>query len=118
MSRSVAVLRDLNFKSQEQKQPVLYTACFSRRCEQRLGLNRVTSGLSFPPHLAVVHHHDALTAHHGVEAVGDDQRGAAVERAADRLLDQPVRLAVDGSGGLVQQQDLWEQQQLLMCRPA
>ena len=42
--------------------------------------------------------------------MGDDQRGAAVEGGADGLLDQPVRLAVDGGRGLVQQQDLWRQQ--------
>lgn len=58
------------------------------------------------PHLAVVHHHDTAAAQHGVEAVGDDELGAAVEGAANRLLDQPVHLPVNGRRRLVQQQDL------------
>ena len=57
-------------------------------------------------HLSLVQHHDPVTAHHCIEAMGDDQRGAAAERLMDGVLNQPVCLCVNGCHRLVQQQVL------------
>ena len=56
--------------------------------------------------LAVVQHHDPVAAHHGVEAVGDDESGAAAKGITNGLLDQMVCLIVNGRCRLIQQQDL------------
>ena len=41
----------------------------------------------------------------GAQAVGDDERGAALEQAGQALLDQSLALAVEVAGGLVEDQD-------------
>ena len=42
---------------------------------------------------------------HGGQAVGDDQRGAALHQLVQRLLHQPFAFGVERAGGLVEQQD-------------
>lgn len=57
-------------------------------------------------HLAVVHDHDPVTAHHRVETVGNDEGGAAAKHAMNGLLYEAIRLGVDRCCGFVQYQDL------------
>ena len=54
---------------------------------------------------AGVDHADAIGVLHGGEAVGDDQRGAALHEPLERLLDQVLALGVEGAGGLVEDED-------------
>src|SRR5688572_29255435 len=45
-------------------------------------------------HLTRVHHHDAVRVAHGGQAMGDDQRGAALHEVGERLLHEALRLGV------------------------
>lgn len=60
-------------------------------------------------HLAVVQDHDPAAAHHCVEAMGDDESGAAGKLTANGLLDETIRLGVNGCCCLIQYQDLMKQ---------
>src|SRR3546814_7262042 len=53
----------------------------------------------------VVHHVDDVGRDHGGEAVGDDEGGAPADQLSQRLLNMALRLAVEGGGRLVEQQD-------------
>jgi hypothetical protein len=53
---------------------------------------------------AGLHHHDAVGAQHGGQAVGDHQRGAPGHQPFQRLLHHVLALGVEGRGGLVEQQ--------------
>mmetsp|Transcript_13475 Transcript_13475/g.33013 ORF Transcript_13475/g.33013 Transcript_13475/m.33013 type:complete len:784 (-) Transcript_13475:2299-4650(-) len=55
--------------------------------------------------LAAGHGQDLVGEDDGVQAVGNGDGGAALEHAADGLLDEAVGLQVHGSRGLVQHQD-------------
>lgn len=57
-------------------------------------------------HLAGVHDQDAVRVGHGVDAVGDGEHGAVPEGFLDGVLDQSVRLGVDGRRRLVQKDNL------------
>ncbi len=50
-------------------------------------------------------HRDAVRVLNGREAVGDDDAGAALHQALQRLLHQALALAVERGGGLIEQQD-------------
>mmetsp|Transcript_29498 Transcript_29498/g.89622 ORF Transcript_29498/g.89622 Transcript_29498/m.89622 type:complete len:490 (+) Transcript_29498:1116-2585(+) len=52
-----------------------------------------------------VHDHHPVALHDGVEPVGDGEHGGVGHLAAQRLLDQLVRLHVDGSGRLVEDEN-------------
>ena len=54
---------------------------------------------------AVLEHDDQVGVADGREAVGDDERGAAVEQAAQRALDPPLGADVDRARRLVEDQD-------------
>ena len=56
--------------------------------------------------MAVIHHHDPVTVHDGVQSVGDGQDGAGGELAPDSGLNQVVRFQVNSGRGLVQEQYL------------
>lgn len=75
-------------------------AALSRRC--------TISHVGLATHLAAVQHHDPAAAHHGVQAMGDDEGGAAAKCTANGLLDETIRLGVDGCCRLVQDEDLKE----------
>lgn len=57
-------------------------------------------------HLSAVQDHDPAAAHHCVQTVGDDEGGAAAKRTANGLLDQTIRLSVDGRCRLIQNKNL------------
>ena len=44
---------------------------------------------------AVIDHHDPVTIPDGGEAVGDDERGPALQQGFDALLDEFLRLGID-----------------------
>src|SRR5687768_10168623 len=52
--------------------------------------------------LPVVEDQDGVGGADGGEAVGDDDRGAAVEQGLDGVLDQKLGLGVDRGGGFVE----------------
>ena len=54
---------------------------------------------------ALVEHHDLVGADDGGEPVRDDQRGAVLGNAVERILDVPLGVAVERRGRLVEQQD-------------
>lgn len=60
-------------------------------------------------HLAIIQDHDPAAVHHSVEPVGDDEGGAAAEFTADRLLNETIRLSVDGCRCLIQYKNLQNQ---------
>ena len=53
-----------------------------------------------------VHHDDLVGALHGREAVGDDQRGASFDHAAERVAHAEFGFRVHAGGGFVEDQDL------------
>lgn len=44
--------------------------------------------------------------HHSVDAMCDGEHGAVLKRLLDGVLDQSVRLCIDGGCGLIQEDDL------------
>ena len=56
-------------------------------------------------HLALVHDHDPIGLEHGGQTVGDNQGGTAYHGLFQGLLDETLILRIQGTGGLVQQQD-------------
>src|SRR5882724_2679107 len=56
--------------------------------------------------LAFVHDDDLVGALDGRKAVGDDQRGAAFDHAAEGVADAEFGFGVDAGGGFVEDQDL------------
>ena len=54
---------------------------------------------------SVLHHQDPVGGQNGGEAVGDDQRGAALHQPVERLLHQDFIFSVERRSGFVQQQD-------------
>lgn len=70
---------------------------------------------AFLAYLASLHDQDAICAGHGVDSVGDGEHGAVPEGCLDGVLDQSVRLRIDGRRGLVQEDDLWRR---LACKGA
>ena len=54
---------------------------------------------------ALFHHDDEVRAAQRAQPVGHDERGAAGDRAVERLENLVLRLAVDGRGRVVEQQD-------------
>lgn len=57
-------------------------------------------------YLTSVHDQDAICVRHGVDSVGDGEHGAVPEGFLDGVLDQSVRLCVDGRRRLVQEDNL------------
>lgn len=57
-------------------------------------------------YLSLVQYHDPIRGQDSVEAMGDGQGGAVLERRPDGLLDQGVHLSIHGCCGLVQDQHL------------
>src|SRR6185437_6666640 len=53
----------------------------------------------------IFQHHDAVGMAHGGKAVSDDNNGAAAHQVAQGGLHQGLRLAVQGGGGFIQNQD-------------
>ncbi|MNG09811.1 hypothetical protein D3C84_932460 [compost metagenome] len=53
----------------------------------------------------LIDHCDAIGMLHRGQAMGDDQRGAPTHQGRQCLLDQVLALGIEGTGGLVQQQD-------------
>lgn len=78
----------------------------SQDTRRHAGAKRVKEGMNEPCYLSLVEHHDAVGGQHGVETVGDGQRGAVLKRRPDGLLDQSVRLRVHGGRCFVQDQNL------------
>ena len=54
---------------------------------------------------ALAQHQDAVGVSHRGQAMGDDEAGAVVHQALQRLLHQRLRFAIERAGGLVQDQD-------------
>ena len=49
--------------------------------------------------------HDQVGVADGRKPVGDDERGSALQKAREPLLNEPLRLGIHGTGRLVQNQD-------------
>ena len=58
------------------------------------------------PHLPVAHDQDAVAGEAGGDTVRDDQHCAAPETFTDYVLDEDVRLQVEGGCGLINKDDL------------
>ena len=56
--------------------------------------------------LPLVHHHDLVVHHHGVQSVGDGEDGAGGEAGLDSSLYEMICPQVEAGRGLVQQEDL------------
>ena len=54
---------------------------------------------------ALIEHQDLVGADDGREPMGDDERGAVLRHAVERILDVPLGVAVERGGRLVEQQD-------------
>ena len=57
--------------------------------------------------LSFVHDDDLVGALDGRETVGDDQRGAAFDHAAEGVADTEFGFGVHAGGGFVENQDFW-----------
>jgi len=55
--------------------------------------------------LAALHHQDGVSMHDGVQAVGDDDRGAVLAEMLDRLLHLLFGFRIQRRGGLIKQDD-------------
>lgn len=77
-----------------------------RRRRGRLSNVRGAARVSFLSHLATVHDEDSIRVRHSVDPVGDGEHGAVPEGLLDGVLDQSVRLRVDGRCRLVQENNL------------
>lgn len=64
-------------------------------------------------YLSLVEHHDAVGGEDSVETVSDGQGGAVLTGAPDGLLDESIRLSIHGCCGLIQDQDLRPEHQLI-----
>lgn len=57
-------------------------------------------------HLAIVQDHDPVAVHHSIEAMGDDEGGAAAKFTTNGLLDEAICLGVGGCRCLIQYENL------------
>ncbi len=61
--------------------------------------------LSLADNAPAIHHNDRIGAQNGIEAVGNDEGGAFVQHALNRLLNQVFALGIDLARRLVENQD-------------
>src|SRR3546814_8547636 len=63
---------------------------------------------------AAIEHHDAIHPLHGCQAVGDDQCGAALHQAVQRMLDGTLALRIQCTGGFIRSEEHTSELQSLM----